>query len=512
MEDTTPSATIQVESDAESCCRVEEESRKAFDTMVGGAKLPDEVELRLQNTSGIGDKQKLGEANQDNPTGLDPPPDGKEDSDKEGVTNELLKDVIDALLRSQARREILQEALDVRRSHAPSTTALYCPKNGHPHSQLVDFGYESCLLCNQKLRGGTSADLAVPESTPSGPPVTDQPVKHPIGYLDMVKHSVEYLDTEGNFIFIQSQSKPFYLDEARSTEAKGIQTLAFEVHTTLSTSLAPPSTSHWYMPDINGVQQQDILNDPNVSVSVARIVIKIRSLQLIELLRDVIPRGSLLDPNSKTLELVEPFQLIAHHTKELEPLQDRSWEEIKSADGDRDGVEDSKQLAAIHLGMLMKFTGRIFNNRLEEERSRHKRGLCTFRMLWLLFEPGTTVYKESGGKFSAHVVEDVAVDTSVLSAPPERRLKPCVIELWHLDFDGRYVGRCISSVTVGEFEGERQITSLKVYPTKFVDDKDQGQLRQQLETRGRRWYELLRGGQVYHSGELPHGPPARAVC
>lgn len=486
---------------------VEEGSRKACATTDDGEKLPDQVESPARNVTAIEDKQELSKPQQDSPTNSKPPADSEEGSGTKGVTNEVMIDMIAALLRTQERRDILYEALDHQRPHLPTTASLYCPESGHPHSQLLNFGHIHCHMCGQTLKEITKAKPTATESATSASPEAKPRSESPD---QRVKHSVDYLDIQGNFIFSESQPKPFDLEEASCTKAKAIQSLAFEVHTALSTSLKPPTGTSWFSSDIRNVQRQDILNNPDISVSVARTGIKIRSPQLIELLRKVIPRGPLLDPNSKIIELVEPFQLIGHHSRELEAFQDRSSEENKSDDGD--GAEESNRLAAINLGMLMKFTGKIYNNSLEEERSRHSRDLCTFRMLWLLFKPGTTVYKESRGKVSAHVVRNVKVDQSILSAPPERRLKPCVINLWHLDFDGRYVGRCMSSVTVGEFEGERQITSLKVYPTNFIDRKDEGKLRQQLEKRGRQWYELLRGGQVYHLGELPYGLPVRSVC
>lgn len=508
MDPEVPSVTDQVESNAPAQdAEVEEGSQRAYTTVGEGEKPSDEVESLTQNATGIEDKQEVGETKQDNPRDFKPPADSKEGSGAKEITNEVMKDMISALLKTQERRDIIQEALDHRRPLLPTTAALYCPDTGHPHSHLMSFGLSSCNVCGQKLIQGTKAKPTTPETTTSESPEAKHISK---SHDQRVKHSVDYLDVEGNFIYSQSQSKPFDLEEARCTKAKAMQPLAFEVHTALSTSLTPPHGSNWFSSDVREARQQDILNNPEISVSVARTRIKIRSPQLVELLRKVIPRGPLLDPNSKIIELVEPFQLIAHHFKELEALQDLSSEENKSDDGD--GTEKTNQLAAANLRMLLSFTGRIYNNSLEEERSRHSRDLCTFRMLWLLFKPGTTVYKESGGKVSAHVVRDVKVDKSILSAPPERRLKPCVINLWHLDFDGRYVGRCMSSVTVGEFDGERQVTSLKVYPTNFIDRKDEGRLRQQLEKRGRRWYDLLRGGQVYHLGELPHGLPVKSVC
>ena len=111
-----------------------------------------------------------------------------------------------------------------------------------------------------------------------------------------------------------------------------------------------------------------------------------------------------------------------------------------------------------------------------------------------------TVYYETGNSLAACVVSHVEMDRGILS--PSTRKDPYKIHIWSLDFDGRFVGRRTDMVTVPKFEGERAITSLKVFPCDYLDRTDEGVTRQRLERHGKRWYESLVGRQVYYSGSL----------
>jgi hypothetical protein len=72
------------------------------------------------------------------------------------------------------------------------------------------------------------------------------------------------------------------------------------------------------------------------------------------------------------------------------------------------------------------------------------------------------------------------------------------------------VGRASSTVTIAHFDGDRQVTALKIFPCEFIDRQDDGKTRKNLEDLGAKWYGYLRGRQLFYSGELI-GPPKRQV-
>jgi hypothetical protein len=173
------------------------------------------------------------------------------------------------------------------------------------------------------------------------------------------------------------------------------------------------------------------------------------------------------------------------------------------------GPNTSQELGAMHLGLLLEFLNERFalKQQVQEERARHRKSpaACTFRMLWLLFKPGSTVYVQTGdAKVSASVVQSITVDSGVLSST-EGQISPLAVKLWHLDFDGRFVGRRSLSISIPHFDGERAVTSLRVFPCHFLDQTDGGETRNRLEKDGARWYKLLQGGLVHYDGELLGG-------
>lgn len=62
--------------------------------------------------------------------------------------------------------------------------------------------------------------------------------------------------------------------------------------------------------------------------------------------------------------------------------------------------------------------------------------------------------------------------------------------------------RSSRTVTIGHFDGAREITSLKIFPCHFIDKKDGGQTRRNLENLERNSYKSLQGKQVFYSGEF----------
>ena len=50
-----------------------------------------------------------------------------------------------------------------------------------------------------------------------------------------------------------------------------------------------------------------------------------------------------------------------------------------------------------------------------------------------------------------------------------------------------------ASISIGQYEGERQVASLLVYPCKYLDSEDGGEIRKILIERDRKVYKLLRG-------------------
>jgi hypothetical protein len=90
-------------------------------------------------------------------------------------------------------------------------------------------------------------------------------------------------------------------------------------------------------------------------------------------------------------------------------------------------------------------------------------------------------------------------------------LQPCVLRLWHLEFNGKFLTRVYRYTKIEPFRDARPIDSLPVVPSRFQDAKDRGKLRAELEKRGHDWVQHLGGRQVDYHGD-PGELGKKRVC
>ncbi|KAH7123500.1 ATPase [Dactylonectria estremocensis] len=394
------------------------------------------------------------------------------------------------------------EPTDFWKSSAP----LYCKRIGRSHAILVDFYIWKCPECGQDLRPSENEDFSDDED--GKPKEKEKDIESSEDPMEDVSYSVEFIDRGKNVIIGQSWEGPFDLSAAR----KGVRSAdrsVFDIVTVLETSL--PDNPHRMEHEIERIVQKGILSNPNLTVKVSTTRININSTELIKAI------GSLVqyypaNLEGETLELKAPYMLIAHHFEEMEAYL-RTHRSLEISEDDSSTGLDDKVLGSVtekqayqtvgarHLAILLDYFKSAVYNDIVEEKARHARNACTYGMLWYLYRPGITVYFESDGQLSAYIVNSLE-SSELVDLIGGRRVKQYVVNLWNLDFDGRFVGRCAKTVTIPQFDGERQINSLKLFPCEFIDREDGGATRQRLEDNGKKWYDLLRGGQVHYSGRL----------
>lgn len=144
-----------------------------------------------------------------------------------------------------------------------------------------------------------------------------------------------------------------------------------------------------------------------------------------------------------------------------------------------------EERTAYDIGVLVNFLLPEYQRSVEPERAIHARGLASYKMLWLLLEPGIEVYGLIDGQYASFVVSTVT---------GTRRMdhESTIIIVWSLASAGDKITRHKHDYEILEFGGEREITSLDVFPCKYLDIKDRGETRRHLETQGRRYYDILR--------------------
>ncbi|CAI7586193.1 unnamed protein product [Penicillium palitans] len=116
---------------------------------------------------------------------------------------------------------------------------------------------------------------------------------------------------------------------------------------------------------------------------------------------------------------------------------------------------------------------------------------ATFSSLWLLLKPGTDVFVQENGKLNAYVIESFS--GGVPWGSSNARSRPYIVNVWNLNFDGQILSRSVKEVSISIFDGQREITSLPLFPIKFhVDEDPQNPLRRKLIERGKRFVDMVK--------------------
>ncbi|KAJ4247113.1 hypothetical protein NW762_013251 [Fusarium torreyae] len=381
-------------------------------------------------------------------------------------------------------------------------TKLYCHENGRSHGSLWEFGLNECPLCDADLfppaakkgrRGSddtASNDTAVSGKTKATRSSEDAKQQRP-----EVLYTIQYLDSGDKPIGNESCEGVFDVSNIRQNTGS-----AFEIVTVLRTSIPTEHNQEPYQAD--QLMRKGILNNPNVILKLATTRLTIYSATILQLLRRYVRYYPATSLDSVALQLDEPFSLIAHHYNELDTYRKAHKGREILEDGEKQNIVDEDATEMKHLEFLLGHFERIVMDDVRKEQALYAVGTCTFRMLWLLYKPGITVYFESDGHLAAYVVQSVKTDPTILSTVSTKRHKSYRVKVWSLEFDGKYVGRVDRSITIGPFEGERPITSLKLIPCEMFDREDGGKWKNTLEQNGKKWYELLPGGQVQYSGPV----------
>ncbi|KAI9886311.1 MAG: hypothetical protein M1823_001868 [Watsoniomyces obsoletus] len=207
-------------------------------------------------------------------------------------------------------------------------------------------------------------------------------------------------------------------------------------------------------------------------------MLKILSPMIINVLRAVVSSTDVnLDGN--TVQLRSPYQLLYSHEEQLRAYQD-AHPETHSA--------EYREECNRHLAFLLKFLAdqESISRGLRIERSRWKRPtpLATFKNLWLLLKPGDLVFEKLNDHLDPYII-------STIEGGMNRVVSPYKISLWHMDSDGTHFGRSVHQTTINPFEGEVEITKLKVYPAEYHPEHEKK--RQELMDRGRKWFQTVKG-------------------
>jgi hypothetical protein len=247
------------------------------------------------------------------------------------------------------------------------------------------------------------------------------------------------------------------------------------------------------------------------------ILIHSRALQqALRTLVDYYPSHTL---TGQTILIDHPYKVLMHYYHELQAFKNThvNFEStLKRTDDaslhsrhlgkawDKDTAHDIDKDTAHDIGVLIKYLTPEFRQNIEPELQRHlqPQPVATYSMLWLLFKPGEDVYRVVNGKYVGFVVQSTEHKDKDSHHGRERardRYNRCVVTVWNLAYRGQGVFRETHKYSIIEFQGEREIISLDIFPSKFLDKLDGNNTRRHLEKRGQQYYELIKKAPTHMS-------------
>lgn len=400
---------------------------------------------------------------------------------------------------------------------AQTLASLWCPVRGRNHSNLIEFGLEFCPLCKQNLRPPPDIGLSDPqaksletkeEASEKGASDGSQSDSESEAAQDSEpKYSIQFLDNSRGHITIRPWHEVLDLD----TERAKLSTKTgppVETVTVVSTSLS----SEWRKRMAPGQLERvasSLLTNPNYTMEIDYVRVDIGSDHIRQALRQIVtysPGGRL----SQALNFIDmPYCLFYHHLDAIKSYQS-TFTGAKDYDEDSGGIYSRTQKLGIkscdeitynHLNALRNAIEPQNLAAVLEEKKRHEQSpaLATFSMLWVLLKPGTTVYTKIHGRLAACVIKE-------FSFYPQFSIRKestaYMVRLWHLQYDGRVLGRHELTRYISTFEGEKKLIDLEIVPAKVYDAHDGGRLRKSLEARGEKYFKFIAGPrQVNYRGE-----------
>jgi len=177
--------------------------------------------------------------------------------------------------------------------------------------------------------------------------------------------------------------------------------------------------------------------------------------------------------------------------RDIYPFKNEICAYKSSHDARKQHSDAENALCDDHIDILIEYLESQDEIRLKDEELRwmKSRPTATFGCLWILLKPGCDVYVHEFGQLNAYVVE------SVLGGPKVHgRAEPYAINVWNLCFNGTIITREMKTITVPIFDGEREVLSLPLFPTRFYQDEPgKSPLRERLISRGKSYVELAKG-------------------
>ncbi|KAF2180138.1 P-loop containing nucleoside triphosphate hydrolase protein [Zopfia rhizophila CBS 207.26] len=220
--------------------------------------------------------------------------------------------------------------------------------------------------------------------------------------------------------------------------------------------------------------------------------LRIRSPMLINALRCVV-KDTDVYLDGPYVRSAEPYRMLYSHEEDLRAFKDNHPETHS---------DEYKEKCNEHIDKLLKFLDgqERFGRGLHIERARWRMNIptATFRNIWLLLRPGELAFVDKDDKLEPYIIR------SVSGGDPYGTPRPYDVLLWNMDCDGIYFGRSAHQVSIEPFDGEMEVTKLKVFPARFHPRQED--MNKAFIARGKKFFQLLKGVSFKeYTGPAVHG-------
>lgn len=323
----------------------------------------------------------------------------------------------------------------------------------------------------------------------AGTAETEVPTAIEVGTAANIIYQVKYKNASGEVTEVRKPREPFKLRPTISDLP------VLEVHITVTPiDMDQGKTSK----ETTGTKKEEKADEPDTkntedpdthpeNFKVSETTLRIRSRKLLNALKAVVkyyPGQTLL---GDTVSFSEPFQLLVHHRAELEEYKSRNTEMHS---------EEYKKTCNEHIDVLLNFLKNHFGKSLQDEEERHRQTppVCTFEYVWLLLKPGEPCFvnMDRSHYYSCNIKK---LTGGIMQGRPTTY----EVSIWNVQCDGYELGRVSSRCAVLPFDGEKEIKSILIFPTRFHKDSPKDlerqnglTLEQKFIARGKKYWELTK--------------------
>lgn len=193
-----------------------------------------------------------------------------------------------------------------------------------------------------------------------------------------------------------------------------------------------------------------------------------------------------------TITVREPYHVLMHHAPELKRLK----AELERQDALEKAGEDTIEKCR-HIEVLLNFLEPKLQRIVPAATKRLQKEDPTvlFADIWFSLRPGCISYFSKNGVQHGCVIKKVSFRTKDDEQP--NRWEVCVWFQDHAWRTAQRLGTVSETITIEEYDGEKRVMSLPVFPRDYHDRTDGGQRRKSFEDRGKVICDIIWKGHSY---------------